>query len=137
MPKMFVHAPAGLFDAASRRGVAAALTDLGMECEELPDVPAVRGNVWVQFLDHPAGTTFSGGAEAEGPRLTLVVYALLGGLTTASRQRLISGATAILGRHAGLDGQVPAYVVVHEIPEASWGMFGETVSLEKMRASRP
>lgn len=52
MPKIMIHSPAGTFDAASREHLAAALTDLGLECESLPKTPFVRSTVWVYFNDH-------------------------------------------------------------------------------------
>ena len=45
MPKMFVQVPHGLFDRQARGRVAAALTELGMRCEQLSDTPAVKGGV--------------------------------------------------------------------------------------------
>jgi len=47
MPKMIIHAPAGTFDAAERQQVARDLTQLGLDCEALPDSPLVRSTVWI------------------------------------------------------------------------------------------
>ncbi|MFC4168213.1 tautomerase family protein [Teichococcus aestuarii] len=51
------------------------------------------------------------------------------------KQALIAGATEILGRHAGIGGRIPACVVIREVPESNWGIFGAAVSLEALRAS--
>jgi phenylpyruvate tautomerase PptA (4-oxalocrotonate tautomerase family) len=135
MPKLFVHAPRGAFTAEARVKVAAALTDLGMACEGLADTAKVRAGVWVFFTEHPPDAIFSGGQIAPNPTMVLEVYALEGGLDSASKQRLIADATAILGEHAGVSGgQMPVYVVIREIPEVNWGMYGKHVSLVALRA---
>ena len=135
MPKMFIHSREGTFPAAARARVAAALTDLGLSCERLPDTPGVRRGVWVFFQDHAPDAVFSGGEVASLPLMTLVVLALKGGLDGTGRQRLIEGATAILGEHAAVaSNPVPAFVVIREVPEADWGMYGHAISLAKLRA---
>ena len=132
---MFVHTRRGFLTAESRVQIAAALTDLGMACERLADTEEVRAGIWVFFTEHAPDAIFSGGRIASSPIMTLVVYALEGGLDKASKNRLIAEATAILGDHAGLnDGQVPLYIVIQEVPEVSWGMHGKQVSLSALRA---
>jgi phenylpyruvate tautomerase PptA (4-oxalocrotonate tautomerase family) len=130
---MFIHASKGTFEADARVRVAAELTELGMRCERLPDVPSVKSNVWIYFNEYEEGEIFSGGMAAKTRVMSLIVYALEGGLDEKSRSNLIAGATEILGRHSGFTAPVPAYVVINEVPEASWGMFGQAVNLEKMR----
>jgi phenylpyruvate tautomerase PptA (4-oxalocrotonate tautomerase family) len=138
MPKMFVHTRQDTFTANARRHVAAALTDLGMACEHLADTAKIRAGVWVFFTEHATDAIFMGGEVAASPLIALVVRALEGGLDGASRQKLIAGATAILREHTGLkDDQVPVYVVIHEVPEEDWGMYGKQVSLAALRAVTP
>lgn len=135
MPKMFVHAPESVFDADARKRVAAALTDLGLACERLPDTPEVRNSVWVFFADHAPDAIFTGGRMASSPVVSLTIYTLDGGLDGPAKRKLIAGATSILGEHGALPNDpVPAYVVVREVSEADWGMFGSTVSLAALRA---
>jgi phenylpyruvate tautomerase PptA (4-oxalocrotonate tautomerase family) len=136
MPKLFVHSRQGTFTAEARVRVAAALTDLGIACERLADRPKVRAGVWVLFTEHPPDAIFSGGQIAPDSMIGLIVYALEGGLDGASKQRLITGATAILGDHAESNrDQVPVYVVIREVPEVNWGMYGKQVSLAALRAA--
>jgi phenylpyruvate tautomerase PptA (4-oxalocrotonate tautomerase family) len=135
MPKMFVHTIKGAFTSEARVRVAAALTDLGMACERLADTAKVRAGIWVFFTEHATDAIFSGGQIAPNPMMSLIIYALEGGLDGASKQRLIADATAILGKHAGSNGnQVPVYVVIHEVPGVDWGMYGKQVSLAALRA---
>jgi phenylpyruvate tautomerase PptA (4-oxalocrotonate tautomerase family) len=135
MPKMFVHTRQGTFTAEARSRVAAALTDLGMACEHLAHTAKVRSGVWVFFTEHASDAIFRGGEVAANPTIALVVNALKGGVDAESRQKLIAGATAILIENAGLKSdQVPVYVVIHEVPEEDWGMYGKQVSLAALRA---
>jgi len=137
MPKMFVHAPAGLFSAEAREQVAAELTELGLDCEKLPSTPFVKSTVWIYFTDYVPGMIFAGGAPARAQIMSLVVYTLEGGLDDDGRQRLIASATEILGRHTGASHRVPAYVVIREVPERNWGLFGEPGNLQALRESSP
>jgi len=136
MPKMFVHTRQDTFTAEARLRIAAALTDLGIACEQLAHTPKIRAGVWVFFTEHAPDAIFSGGALATNPPIALVVNAIKGGVDAASRQKLIADATAILTENAGQKGdQVPVYVVIHEVPEEDWGMYGKQVSLAALRAS--
>jgi phenylpyruvate tautomerase PptA (4-oxalocrotonate tautomerase family) len=135
MPKMFIHARQGTFTTQARARIAAELTHLGMACERLADTPQVRAGVWVYFIDHPADTVFRAGVAAREPIMSLKVYTIAGGLDAASKQRLITEATRILGEHSGTpDGQqVPAYVVALEVPQENWGMYGKQADLAALR----
>lgn len=134
MPKMFVHAAQGVFTSEARARAAAALTDLGMECERLKATAEVRAGVWVFFAEHAPDAVFTGGGPAPGPTVALVVNALVGGLDGAARPRLIAGATDILTRCAAPGDPPRIYVAIHEVPEADWGMQGEQVSLADLQA---
>lgn len=82
MPKMFIHAPHGTFTPESRKKIAYSLTDLGMACEHLLDTPQVRAGVWVYFSEHPTDSVFRSGHVAEQRIMSLLIYALKGGLDT-------------------------------------------------------
>ena len=135
MPKMIIHAPKGTFDAEARERVAEALTDLGLKCEALPMTAFVKSTVWIYFNEYCADAVFMAGKPATAKIISLQVYVLEGGLDSQGKRDLIARATEILGRHSGARGRVPAYVVVCEVPEINWGIFGETGSLEALRAS--
>jgi phenylpyruvate tautomerase PptA (4-oxalocrotonate tautomerase family) len=90
--------------------------------------------VWVFFTVHAPDAIFSGGQIAPDSMVGLFVYAIEGGLDAESKQRLIAGATAILGEHAeSTRDQMPLYVVIREVPEVNWGMYGKQVSLAALR----
>jgi phenylpyruvate tautomerase PptA (4-oxalocrotonate tautomerase family) len=135
MPKLIIHSPAGTFDAADRQRVAGALMALGLDCERLPDTPMVRSTVWTYFADYSPDAVFMGDEPARLPVVTLQIYVLAGGLVDAGKRRLIEGATAILDRRP--DGTVvaPVYIVMHEVAEENWGIFGKQADLAALRAS--
>ena len=134
MPKMFIHAPKGTFDIDGRRQVASELTELGLRCEAIPATAFVRSTVWIYFSDYSAGMVFSGSGQASAKVMSLLVYVLEGVLDSYGKEALITGATEILGRHAGIVGRVPAYVVIREVPKSNWSIFGAAGSLEALRA---
>lgn len=134
MPKMFLHAPKGVFTAEARARVAAELTDLGMACERLIDTPQIRAGIWVYFVEYAPDTVFRAGKQAAESIMSLQVYALKGGFNAETKTRMLTEATAILGKHSNTgDGQVPAYVGIIEVPEENWGMYGQQVHLAAMQ----
>ena len=133
MPKMIVHAPAGTFDAPARQRIAAALTELGLSCEALPPSPLMKSSVWTYFNDHAADAVFMGGEPATLKIVSLHVYTIAGGLDENGKRRLIERATAILEPQPG--SPAPVHVVIHEVAEANWGMFGVPADLAAMRAT--
>ena len=137
MPKIIIHSPEGIFDAAARAAVAAELADFAPGCEGLPNSPFVRSTVWTLFNAYPADAVFMGGRRAYLGIVSAQLFTIAGGLDAEAKKRLISGVTDILGRHSGAQEKPPVYVVVQEIPEANWGFFGETADLAALRASSP
>jgi phenylpyruvate tautomerase PptA (4-oxalocrotonate tautomerase family) len=131
---MFLHAPQGAFTAEARARVAAELTELGMACERLMDTPQIRAGIWVYFVEHAPDTVFRAGRQAAEPIMSLKVYALKGGFNAETKTRMVTEATAILGKYSKTDGgQVPAYVGILEVPEENWGMYGQQVHLAAMQ----
>ena len=89
------------------------------------------------FTEHAPDAIFRAGEVAPDPApISLIALSLEGGFDAASKQKMIAEATAILRKHAGLNGdQAPVYVVIRVAPEENWGMYGKQVSLAAMRAS--
>ena len=137
MPKLIIHSLAGTFDAADRQRVAASLTALGLECEALPFSPMVRSTVWTYFAEYATDAVFMGDQPARLHVVTLQIYVLTGGLNGAGKRRLIEGATAILDRRPNGTAVAPVYVVIHEVAEENWGIFGRHADLAALRASAP
>ncbi|HWM47700.1 MAG TPA: tautomerase family protein [Xanthobacteraceae bacterium] len=137
MPKIIIHASKTAFDATARQAIAAELTDFALECEALPTSPFVKSTVWTYFNSYAADAVFMGENQASISVVSMQVFALKGGLDDEAKKKLIKGATAILGRHLGVAERVPVHVVIHEIEERNWGIFGENGDLAALRASAP
>lgn len=137
MPKLIIHSPAGTFDAADRQRIAGSLTALGLDCERLPSSPMVRSTVWTYFAEYATDAAFMGDEPARLPVVTLQIYVLAGGLNATGKRRLIEGATAILDRRTDSTSVAPVYVVIHEVAEENWGIFGNQADLAALRASDP
>ena len=110
---------------------------LGLNCERLPHSPMVRSTVWTYFSDYQPDAVFMGDEPARLPVVTLQIYVLAGGLDSVGKRRLIEGATAILDRRRGGTAVPPVYVVIHEVAEENWGIFGKQPDLATLRASAP
>jgi len=135
MPKIFIHSPEGTFDVGQRQRVAQELTDFALACEALPASPFVKSTVWTYFNEYAANDVFMGHVPATAKVISAQIYVLEGGLDAQAKKRLIEGVTEILGRKAGLEGRIPAFLVIHETPELNWGIFGGNGNLAAVRAS--
>jgi phenylpyruvate tautomerase PptA (4-oxalocrotonate tautomerase family) len=137
MPKIIIHAPETVFNADARQAIAWELTDFALECEALPKSPFVKSTVWTYFNGYADDKIFMGGRPATMSVISMQIYVIEGGLDAEAKTKLIKGATAILGRHMALTEHVPVYIVIHEVPEINWGIFGENANLAALRASSP
>ena len=135
MPKMIIHAPAGTFDPAACQRIAAALTDLGLACEQLPASPFVRSTVWTYFNHYSTDAVFMGGEPATCRIVTLQIYVIAGGLDMTAKSRFIQEATAILGKDTRTGNLAPVYIVINEVAESNWGIFGANADLVALRAT--
>jgi phenylpyruvate tautomerase PptA (4-oxalocrotonate tautomerase family) len=135
MPKLIIHSPSGTFDATARQQVASALVTLGLSCEALPDSPRVRSTVWTYFNEYSPDAVFMGDTSAWLPVVSLHIYVIKGGLDAENKLRFIEDATAILNRREPGAGVAPVYVVIHEVEEENWGIFGQPAALAAFRTS--
>jgi 4-oxalocrotonate tautomerase family enzyme len=136
VPKIIIHAPDTAFNAEARQAIAAGLTDFALECEALPRSPLLRSSVWTYFNEYRADHVFfMGGEPATAKVVSVQVFVIEGGLDNEAKKKLIQGATAIFARHLGAAGRIPVYIVIHEVPETNWGIFGKNADLAALRAS--
>ena len=136
MPKIIIHAPSGTFDIDARWDVCSALTELALDCEHLPPSPFVRSTVWTYFNDYDPDAVFMDDSPATLIAVSVQIYVIKGGLDNAGKRRLIQGTTLIVGRYCATHtGLIPVYVVIHELPESNWGIFGENANLAALRSS--
>jgi phenylpyruvate tautomerase PptA (4-oxalocrotonate tautomerase family) len=136
MPKIIIHSAEGVFDFAARREVAAALTGLALDCERLPQSPFVKSTVWTYFNDYAADAVFMNDEPAHLNCVSVQIYTIEGGLDEPGKLELIEKATEILAGYCAVaDTVMPVYIVIHEIPETNWGIFGKNGDLAALRAS--
>lgn len=134
MPKMFIHASPHAIPLTARSRVAAELTELAISCERLSPADGVRNGIWTFFVDQGDDSVFVGGKVTSASIVALVIYALTGGLDDSARGKMIFKATEIIARYGNMgEGPPPIYVVIHEVAEKNWGMFGHQVSLADLR----
>ena len=72
----------------------------------------------------------SGGTQV----ISLEVNAFQGGHTVSSKQALIERFTEAISRHAGIaaGARVPVYILLRDVPESDWGVFGATTTLNEL-----
>lgn len=134
MPLIYINCPEATFSAAAKDALAEELTSLALAIEELPATPFVRSTVWIYFHEYPAGTVYHGGKSAGTNVISLEVNAFQGGHDVASKQLLIQQFTEAIRRQAGIapGGLVPVYILLRDVPEADWGVFGATITLHDL-----
>ena len=135
MPKIIIHAPESAFDGHSRQGIASELTEFALECESLPKSPFVKSTVWTYFNSYAADCIFMGEERATTAIISAQIYVIEGGLDVEAKKTLINGATAIFGRYLKVADRIPVYIVIHEIAESNWGIFGNNANLAALRSS--
>ena len=69
------------------------------------------------------------------PVVTFQVYVLAGGVDGAGKHKLIESATAILERRPNGTQVAPVCVVIHEVADQNWGIFGKHADVGALRAS--
>jgi phenylpyruvate tautomerase PptA (4-oxalocrotonate tautomerase family) len=135
MPKVFINYPKGTFSEHALAALAEEITTTGMECEKLPDTPYIRSNIWIYANEYEPERVFHGGKPRGTKVISLEVNVVEGALDADSRSELIARFTEVVGKHAGIPARerAPVYIVIRDVPPHSWGMFGESITLESLR----
>lgn len=135
MPMIIVHAPEAAFDLKARRSIVGELTDFALECESLPKSPFVKSTAWTYFNLYDQDTVFMGEEEATTNVVSVQIFVIEGGLDSDAKMRLVEGASTIFGRQLGTSDLIPVYIIIHEVPEENWGIFGRKADLAAFRTS--
>ena len=135
MPKIYLNCPVETFTATAKDDLAAELTTLALEVENLPNTPFVRSTVWIYINEYPGANVYHGGMSVGTKVISLEVNAFEGGLDKQAKQMLIQKFTTSIRKHAGLklDELAPVYIVIRDVPESNWGVFGKTITLTDLR----
>jgi len=80
------------------------------ELARLPDIRRCPGrglglveDIWVYLVEHAPDTVSRARRQAAEPIMSLKVYALKGGFSAETKTRMVTEATAILGKHSKTD----------------------------------
>lgn len=135
MPKIYLNCPVETFTTMAKDDLAAELTTLALEVENLPNTPFVRSTVWIYINEYSAANVYHGGISEGTKVISLEVNAFEGGLDKQAKQLLIERFTTSVRKHAGLKPHelAPVYIVIRDVPESNWGVFGKTMTLEDLR----
>jgi phenylpyruvate tautomerase PptA (4-oxalocrotonate tautomerase family) len=134
MPLIYLHCPAETFTAAAKNDMAAELTTLALQVEGLPDTPFVRSTCWIYLHEYAATNVYHGGKPSTTKVISLEVNVFERGLDSVAKLLLIERFTACIRNHAGmaLDERAPVYILIRDVPETDWGVFGKTISLKDL-----
>jgi len=135
MPKIYLNCPVETFSPRAKNELAEELTTIALNVEGLPDTPFVRSTCWIYMNEYPAANVYHRGVSGGTKVISLEVNAFEGGLDIASKQLLIEKFTISIRKHAGLkpDELAPVYIVIRDVPQANWGVFGKTITLADLR----
>lgn len=139
MPYIHVTLQAGDFSPEAIDALAAAITKVAGDAEQMPDDLARRASILVQIIEAPRGRLYSAGspAGAEAARLVAIqVFSPDGVLDHPHRAALFRGLDDA-AKHAGLRGpraEVPVLtsIINIEVENGSWGVFGQVSWLRDM-----
>jgi len=135
MPLIDLTLPAGALTPEVRADLAERLTSAVLRAERAPDTAVAREITWVHVHELPPGDVLAAGRPVGEPVFRVEVTVPAGVLSDRRRRELIAEATAAVAETAGLgeDDGLRIWVLVHDVPEGSWGAGGEVVDLERLR----
>jgi phenylpyruvate tautomerase PptA (4-oxalocrotonate tautomerase family) len=135
MPKIFISYPEGAFPGNAIDSLADEITAHASSFERLPDTPYVRSNIWIYAREFAADRVYHGGKSGGTKVITFEVNAIEGGLGAQAKQQIIAFLTDAVRKHAGIppEERVPVFVLIRDVPEQNWGIFGKPISLDALR----
>jgi phenylpyruvate tautomerase PptA (4-oxalocrotonate tautomerase family) len=111
------------------------ITNYAQKLEKLPNTPYVRSNIWVYAKEYAADRVYHGGKAGGTKVISFEVNVIEGGLDAEAKKQLIAFLTEAVRKHAGipLEELVPLFVLIRDVPDQNWGMFGKPVTLDALR----
>lgn len=139
MPHIQISLPPARFSAEDKRTLGARLTSAVLEAEGLPENETTRALTWVA-IDEAQPASWSVAAEPVEQRAEL--HAFVRVTTFASlldpdrRAAILEAVNTAIVDVAGGDplGGLGIWVVIHEIPDGSWGVAGHPIGIRELRA---
>jgi phenylpyruvate tautomerase PptA (4-oxalocrotonate tautomerase family) len=138
MPLIYVNYPTGTFAQEALDGLAEQMTNDVIELEKLARTPYVKSTTWVYCREYPRMHVYHGGKTEGTNVISFEINVIEHGFEAATKKELIKRVTEAVAKYAGLkDGQLrPVYVLIRDVPETNWGLFGDPVNLHALK-NRP
>jgi phenylpyruvate tautomerase PptA (4-oxalocrotonate tautomerase family) len=135
MPLIYLNCPVTTFSAQAKKAMAEELTTAALEIEKLPNSAFIRSTVWIYINEYPSENVYHGGSSIGTKVISMEVNAFKGGLNNVSKSLLIKQFTFIIRKYAVIDKSqpVPLYIIIRDIDERDWGIFGKTITLNSVR----
>lgn len=129
MPKIFIYCPKGTFQDPVKTEMAADLTTIALKLENIPDTPEVRSSVWIFINEYPEGNVLHGDKSAANV-ISLQINVIRGRLNVSTKKMLIEQFTSAVLKYADMPepGSKPVYIVIHEVDEQDWGIYGRSMA---------
>lgn len=139
MPLIHVYSPVGTFSAAERDHLAEELTAIALEVENLPMTPFDKSAVWIYFHEIPGSAVYHGGKPGGTRVIAVDVNAFEGGHDDNAKRLLYQRFTEAIRKHTGfaVGARVPVYVLLRQVQDTNWGVFGRTTTIHEVRTPHP
>jgi phenylpyruvate tautomerase PptA (4-oxalocrotonate tautomerase family) len=127
--------PEGALEPDARAHLLDELTTAILNAERAPDNGFFRGVTWGYVNELPAGSVVAAGKPVEQPTFKVDLTTPEGALSDRRREEFVVEATRLVRDAAGIpeDEGLRVFVLMHEVPEGSWGAAGQVVRFQQLR----
>jgi phenylpyruvate tautomerase PptA (4-oxalocrotonate tautomerase family) len=135
MPKLDLTIPADLLSPEDGRELTRELGGTLLRWEGAPDTEFFRSITWGHLHELPSDAIQTPDGPAE-PHAVLEITVPDGALSERRKAGLVEDATKLILDATGWEGDdagIRVWVLVHEVPEGSWGAAGQIVHFEQLR----
>jgi phenylpyruvate tautomerase PptA (4-oxalocrotonate tautomerase family) len=136
MPKLDLTIPADTLASEARQGLARDLGAALLRWEGAPDTEFFRSITWVHVHELSADAIQTPDGTAE-PHAVIDVSVPDGALSERRKAGLVEEATKLVldATGWGPEAGIRVWVLIHDVPEGSWGAGGQVVHFEQLRAA--
>jgi len=128
MPNIIIKIPEGVFDAAARETLAAAVHGAAKAVERWGDEPRQESLTWIVLEEVKAGYLFAGGRDPLSRAIPVIVlvYPPAGVIDDAGRADLVRRIHAAIAatKPAADTRLVMTSVIIREVADGTWGASG-------------
>jgi phenylpyruvate tautomerase PptA (4-oxalocrotonate tautomerase family) len=134
MPKLDLTIPADVLSDESKEELPREMGAALLRWEGAPDTAFFRSITWAHLRELPAEAIQTPDGVAE-PHAVVDVTVPAGALSERRKAGLVEEMTKLVLEATGWgdDGGMRVWVLVHEVPEGSWGAAGQIVRFKQLR----